>query len=200
MGHPHWVGMEPRQLCAPGFCLTGSQNGGYFERVFGGHALESLDEHGQPLNSNLNQHRRIVRGVHELIGFLRGIIADGCINPAESEGLAKWLVANREIANEWPVSVLADRLAEIYERGIPGEEECEHLKELVVEIVGRQDDQTFLFTPSDLPLSKPQPEVGNKILKAVEYTQKSGIAIISEKHWESYLRMDRSSLKKAARA
>ncbi len=220
--------------------------------------MPTPDAQAQPLNGNLNQHRRITRGVDELIGFLRGIVADGHISAPESDALAEWLIANGDIANEWPVTVLTDRLSEIYEDGVATEEERADLAELVNEIIARQDEETFLFTPSDLPLTRPQPEVlfdrsefvftgkflygsrsvcqseieirggtcsedvrpstsylvigslishdwkdsthGRKILQAMEYTEQSGVAIISEKHWESYLRFDRRNIEKAAQA
>jgi NAD-dependent DNA ligase len=204
-----------------------------------------LNKDGQPSNANFNSHRRLARGVQELIGFLRGILADGEINEKEAEQLASWIVANREIANEWPVNVLANRLSEIYTDGIADDEERAHLAELVYEIVGEQDDQGIL-APTTLPLTIPLPEVvfdrnefvitgkflygtrkacekeieirggqctenvrlqtnylvigslvsrdwkfsshGNKILKAIEYADKCSISIISERHWESFLR------------
>jgi NAD-dependent DNA ligase len=185
-------------------------------------------------------------------------MADGYISSAESDALAEWLIANGEIAGEWPVTVLTDRLSEIYEDGVASEEERVHLAELVSEILDRQDDETFLFTPADLPLTRPQPDVffdrnefvftgkflygtrgvcqseieirggicsetvrpstnylvigsmmsqdwkvsphGMKILQAMEFTESSGVAIISEKHWESYLRLDRRNIEKAAQA
>ena len=204
-----------------------------------------LDADGQPSDLGLNYPRRVSRATQELIGFLRGIVADGHISEEESERLAKWVVGNKEIASFWPVNVLVDRLDRIYKDGVADEEERAELAQLVNEIVGRQDDETFVFGPTDLPLTKPEPEVvfdlnefvftgrffhgprktcqkevavrgghcsdtvrlqtsylvigtlmsrdwkyssfGNKILKAVEYSGRCPIAIISEKHWERYL-------------
>lgn len=77
-----------------------------------------LDGHGQPLNRDFNAARRATRGLHELIGFLRGIIADQYVSEEETEALAKWCVANREIAGIWPVSTLVQRIDAIYKDDI----------------------------------------------------------------------------------
>lgn len=204
-----------------------------------------LDKHGQPFNLDSNYSRRMTRALHELLGLLRGIVADNYVSEVEAETLAKWVVTNREVANEWPVHVLVDRLERIYEDGDADEEERADLEALASEIVGQQDGGSFQFGPTDLPLTKPVPEVifdlnefvltgrflhgsrkyckaqiearggrcsdsirlqtnylvigalssrdwrfssfGNKILKAVEYSKRCDLAIISEAHWETYL-------------
>ena len=101
---------------------------------------------------------RVSRATSELIGFLRGIVADGHVSPDESEQLARWAVGNREIADLWPVNVLVQRLERIYRDGIADEDECADLAQLLKEIVGHQDDETFLFGPTDLPLRQQNTE------------------------------------------
>jgi NAD-dependent DNA ligase len=185
------------------------------------------------------------RAVNELIGMLRGIIADGEISVAETDVLAKWMLQNREVVDVWPVEPLASRLNAIYADGVVSDEEREDLRELVSQLVGTQDQETGLFTPTDLPLTQPPPDVifdgnefvltgkflygsrktcqkqiellggrcsenvrlqtsyvvigslmsrdwkfsthGTKIQKAVEYSGRCPMALISEKHWLSYL-------------
>ncbi len=82
-----------------------------------------LDDHGQPLSLSLNYPRRVNRATNELIGFLRGIIADGRVSPEECEQLAKWVVANSEITDLWPINILVQRIERIYNDGIADEEE-----------------------------------------------------------------------------
>ena len=204
-----------------------------------------LDRDGQPLAHEYNHARRATRAIHELIGFLRGIIADQYISSEEAESLAKWCVANREIADLWPVTTLVERLDRIYADGVADEDERADLAVLVNHIVGAQDEETLLFGPTDLPLTSPAPDVifdqnefvftgkflyggrkacqkqvemrggrcsetvrlqtsylvigtlmsrdwkfssfGNKIIKAVDYSNRCPLAIVSEKHWESFL-------------
>jgi NAD-dependent DNA ligase len=117
-----------------------------------------LDVHGQPA-IQFNYSRRANRAVSELIGFLRGIIADHYISGDECEQLAKWLVANREISEVWPVSALVERIDRIYRDGVADELERADLAELVTHIVGRQDEGTLAFGPTDLPLTLPEPKI-----------------------------------------
>lgn len=118
-----------------------------------------LDKDGQPLDSRYNENRRINRALNELSGFLRGIIADRYVSQEETESLAKWLVVNKDIHNSWQVRALADRIDLIYRDGIADEDERTELKELIEKIVGGFDDEEFLFTPTRLPLTIPEPEV-----------------------------------------
>jgi hypothetical protein len=119
----------------------------------------ATDNHGQPLNQAFNANRRANRAISELIGFLRGIIADQYVSECECEQLAKWLVANREIADIWPVSALVERIDRIYQDGVADEQERTDLADLVAQIVGHQDDETLSFGPTDLPLTAPEPTI-----------------------------------------
>jgi len=118
-----------------------------------------LNSNGQPINRTFNANRRINRAINELIGYMRGIIADDYVSSKECEQLAKWLIANREIADIWPVSVLVERIDRIYQDGVADEEERADLAELLKEMTGRQDDESFALGPSDLPLTDPAPEI-----------------------------------------
>jgi NAD-dependent DNA ligase len=118
-----------------------------------------LDEDGQPIIAGYNENRRINRALNELSGFLRGIIADNYVSSEETESLAKWLVANKEIHNAWQVRTLAERIDRIYRDGVADDEERTELKDLIEKIVGGFDDEEFLFTPTQLPLTVPEPEV-----------------------------------------
>jgi hypothetical protein len=117
------------------------------------------DLDGQPVISGYNESRRINRALNELAGFLRGIVADNYVSAEETESLAKWLVANKDIHDTWPVRILADRIALIYQDGVADEEERGDLRVLVETIVGGFDDEEFLFTPTQLPLTRPEPDV-----------------------------------------
>jgi len=117
-----------------------------------------IDAHGQP-PVQFNQGWRVNRGIHELLGFLRGIAADKHISQTEAAQLMSWISANGEIANEWPVNILIDRLCRIYDDGVADEEERSDLAKLINEIVGHKDEDSYLWGPTDLPLTKPEPDV-----------------------------------------
>jgi NAD-dependent DNA ligase len=119
----------------------------------------STDPHGQPIETANNASRRVTRAIHELIGFMRGIIADDHINEREAERLAHWVLANKEAVEHWPVNVLANRLNRIYADHQADEEERAELAELVKEVIGQADIDEMSFSPASLPLTKPAPEV-----------------------------------------
>ncbi|MBZ5722733.1 MAG: BRCT domain-containing protein [Acidobacteriia bacterium] len=118
-----------------------------------------LDGNGQPISLGLNRTGRINRAINEINGFLRGVLADNYISADECEQLAKWVMGNREVSDIWPVSVLVERLNCIYQDGVADEEERADLANLADEIIGKQDDETFEFVPTDLPLTKPLPDI-----------------------------------------
>jgi len=118
-----------------------------------------LDEHAQPRELGYNYNRRVNRAISELHGLLRGIVADGHIDAAECDTLAKWIVANQEITDIWPVNRLVARLNAIYSDGVADEDERADLLVLANEIAGAQDSETLIFTPTELPLTKPEPDI-----------------------------------------
>jgi NAD-dependent DNA ligase len=119
----------------------------------------SLDDSGQPVGPGYNRNRRLNRAISELHGLLRGIVADGYISTAECDTLAKWIGGNQEIQDVWPVTGLVERLQRIYRDNTAGEDERAELLIFANEIAGAQDSDTLVFTPTELPLSKPEPDV-----------------------------------------
>lgn len=117
-----------------------------------------LDDHGQPA-PHFNASRRAARAINELIGLLRGIIADNYINEEECEKLAHWILVHEEVIEHWPLNVIAQRLDRIYADKRADDDERADLAELVNQIVGRVDEDSFSFGPTDLPLTIPAPEV-----------------------------------------
>ena len=53
-------------------------------------AFDYLDPDGQPFDLLVNLNRRTDRNHDELIGMIRGIVADGIVHPKEVELLANW--------------------------------------------------------------------------------------------------------------
>jgi NAD-dependent DNA ligase len=119
----------------------------------------TLDPDGQPLDTRYNENYRIARALNELAGLVRGIVADGYVHSAETKVLAQWLAAHREVKDSWQVRRLAERMALIYRDGIADEEERADLKILLEQMVGRFDENALLYTPTQLPLTHPEPEV-----------------------------------------
>jgi BRCA1 C Terminus (BRCT) domain len=118
-----------------------------------------LDNHGQPLNRFLNRDGRISRAVDELIGFLKGVIADDVVSTVEVVRLGEWVLMNREVLGYWPVSVLAHRLNRIFEDGHVDEEERAELRGFIYELLGSNAEDVFVNRATKLPLTKPYPEI-----------------------------------------
>ena len=117
-----------------------------------------FDQDGQPLHLVWNFQRRIDAGIDELIGLIRGILADGDVSEAETITLAAWVLKHKEIATDWPVNVLVRRLDRIFADGRIDDKEREDLKALLGEILGENEDP-LVTAPTTLPLCKPAPDV-----------------------------------------
>jgi hypothetical protein len=132
----------------------------YTIKPFGSTLKNSLDQDGQPLNSNFN--RGMVRGrtLDELIGICKGITADGVVATEEAEFLARWLKGNQSVIEEWPANVLAERIANIFYDNIVTSEEKQELFDLLREVTGGSsltDHADNLST--ELPFDDPLPDV-----------------------------------------
>lgn len=93
--------------------------------------------HGsRPDDKESNKTRALERGVDELIGLCKGIIADGRVEPDEAQFLKSWLENNSEVAKVWPAKVLAERIAIIFADGVVDEEEQTDLAELLTKFTG----------------------------------------------------------------
>lgn len=207
-------------------------------------AIRHFDDDGQPLNRSWNYQRRVDAGIDELVGLIKGIVADQEVTVREAEILSGWVSNHPEIAGDWPCNVLVCRLNRIFEDERVDDDEREELKDVLLEIVGQSE--SLIETPTTaLPLCRPAPEVifdqntfvltgrfaygprrvceaevlerggrvsnlvtlqtsylvigsvgsrdwihsswGRKIEKAVQYRPLCPIAVISERHWASYL-------------
>ena len=117
-----------------------------------------LDPDGQP-NALYNLVRRKNRDTHELLGVVRGMIADGHLADQEIAFLGQWLLTNQEFAERWPFNLLVQRVAAVLADERIDEEERVDLHELMREIAGHPDPEYFVNTPTSFPLSKPEPDV-----------------------------------------
>lgn len=117
-----------------------------------------LDEHGQPVARGYNESRRIDRAINEMIGLLRGIIANGSVTPAAFAELAKWLLRNEEAATTWPVSTVVEEVGQIAGTGHVTEQDCGRLYSLFLRILG-PDAGLYENAATGLPLTTPAPFV-----------------------------------------
>jgi NAD-dependent DNA ligase len=127
----------------------------------------ALDGNGQPQDRAYNQRRRADRAVNEMLGLVRGVIADGRVSDEEIDAVRHWLVQNSEVTRVWPISVLAERIARIFSDGVVDERERAELLRLFQQTTGAGPtvpgaDATVVDSevhPSRLPLCTPAPDL-----------------------------------------
>lgn len=99
-----------------------------------------LDENGQPVNRAFFAKRITDRGIDEMLGLCKGIIADGKVDQKEAEFILNWLKANKEAASQWPCNIIAARAAEYLQDGVLDQEEAQDLLELMSQITGENNE------------------------------------------------------------
>ncbi len=117
-----------------------------------------LDMHGQP-PAFLNRQRRQGRTTEELLGFLRGIMADDHLSDSEIVSLGRMLCDRCEDVDEWLFCNLANRLGRALEDGRIDEAERRELQDAAREVLGGGDDDIVYRHSSDVPLTRPEPSI-----------------------------------------
>jgi hypothetical protein len=108
----------------------------------------------------LLEQQRVERGLSEMIGLVRGVIADGVVSTDEAERLAKWARENPEVAVRWPANLLSRRLEQIFRDGRVDSRERRHLAALLEELAGNPGGFGDGFAlATDLPVSRPEPAI-----------------------------------------
>lgn len=116
-----------------------------------------LDSHGQP-DPAYNRMRRIDRDLAEMLGVVKGVLADGVVTTQEVEHLRSWCEAHPDVATKWPGSALVRRLERIFADGVVSPGERDHLSELLADLVGGEAGVVLSSsTPTSLPLDDPPP-------------------------------------------
>jgi NAD-dependent DNA ligase len=123
-------------------------------------AWASLDHNNQPVNRAFNAKRVIDRGMDELIGLCKGVLADGEIAYGEVTFLAQWLEAHTDITRVWPANVIHARITEMITDGALTPEGERELMGLLIDITGGTPLNRYVASMSTgLPLTHPAPEV-----------------------------------------
>lgn len=118
-----------------------------------------LDNHGQPLNRAFNAKRIKDRGVDELLGLCKGLIADGAVNEAEASFLLEWLDANKCVATTWPGNVLYPRIYDFLRDGVLDAQEQAELFDLLTKATGTVPGTSGITASCGLPFDHPVPEI-----------------------------------------
>ena len=99
-------------------------------------------------------------GLAEMVGLVRGVIADGTVSAGEAENLAAWTREHPEIATRYPANVLARRLERIFLDGRIDRRERTRLGALLAQLADNPAGLRGGFRlATDLPVTRPPPEV-----------------------------------------
>lgn len=97
------------------------------------------------------------RAVDEFIGICRGVLFDGEVSDKDIVRLEAWCNDNRAAFAQWPLDVIATRLARALEDGLVEEEERKDLHATLEELCGGEAEDVRAST--NLPLTSPAPKV-----------------------------------------
>jgi len=107
-----------------------------------------------------NARRLVDRHVQELVGFARGILADGHVADTEIVALRDWLAAREEALTTWPVNVVAERVGEILrDRKVEEHERADFALLLQAITGGEPAPQAAATQACRLPCDDPAPFV-----------------------------------------
>ena len=121
------------------------------------HSRTRVDSDAQPA-PDFNASRRIDRGIHEMLGLCRGVLADGVVSVDEALLLMNWMESNPDLTQQWPASALAERLDRIFADGVVEADEQEDLAQLLREIGGViEGGEQAVGQSTTLPLDRPPP-------------------------------------------
>ena len=115
------------------------------------------DENGRDGRFSQAQIRQ--RQVSELVGFSRGLIADGELNDMEIESLHRWLIANDAAAANPVVTLLIERIRTAYGDGYVDEDERADLLDTLRQFAGDNYETGEVLKPSTLPFTNPAPNL-----------------------------------------
>ena len=120
-----------------------------------------MDNNAQPMQRAFRSNAIIDRQIDELIGLIKGVLADGMVHQGEVEFLLQWMEANQEARDQWPAKAIYPRLLTVLEDGIVDLDEEFEVMELLLATVGG-NTATFHGEASDstaLPYTNPVPVI-----------------------------------------
>lgn len=127
-------------------------------RILGASAKQ-IDANAQPLNAGYRSHAVANRQVDELIGIVKGVMADGMIHQGEAEFLLLWMRNNNGALDKWPARAIYPRLASALADGhMDASEESEIMDILLAAVGGNTAPMNGQASDSSsLPYCKPAP-------------------------------------------
>jgi hypothetical protein len=119
--------------------------------------VDGRDAHGQPA-PQFGAARVASRNFDELMGFVRGILADGEVSDGEARSLLQWCERNPLAVSDWPGRDIAARLSRVFADGVVTPDERTDLAALLQAVTGGQPDAPAgVGRSTRLPLNDPLP-------------------------------------------
>lgn len=118
------------------------------------------DADGQPTNWHFGGSRVCRRGLDELIGLCKGVMADGRLTQEEAQLLLSWLNTNWSVHDVWPANILVARFEKILEDGVIDADELRDLEDTIRKMLG--DEPVYGYQgmmATRLPLCDPPPDI-----------------------------------------
>jgi NAD-dependent DNA ligase len=108
----------------------------------------------------LQAQRKVEQGLAEMVGLVRGVIADGRVSEDEAHRLSEWTRENPEVATRYPANLLARRLERIFMDGRVDGREKKRLASMLAQLAENPTGFGGGYPlATDLPLTRPEPEV-----------------------------------------
>lgn len=108
----------------------------------------------------LSAQRAVEQGLAEMVGLVRGVIADGRVSEDEAQRLSEWTRDNPEVATRYPANLLTRRLERIFMDGRVDASERRRLSSMLSQLADNPGGLAAGFAlATDLPLTMPPPEV-----------------------------------------
>jgi hypothetical protein len=108
----------------------------------------------------LNAQRRVEQGLAEMVGLVRGVIADGKVSEEEAQRLSEWARDNPEVATRYPANLLSRRLERIFMDGRLDGRERIRLGSMLTQLAENPTGFGGGYPlATDLPVTHPMPEI-----------------------------------------
>lgn len=120
--------------------------------------IEAVKQPASDLLISVYRHAAVAdRQIDELIGIVKGVMADGIVTQGEVEFLLRWMEANRQAANLWPAKALYPRLAQVVAKGFMNLHEEREMLDLLMRTIGGNTAPHVGFSSNStkLPLTEP---------------------------------------------
>ncbi|MGV3743222.1 MAG: BRCT domain-containing protein [Burkholderiaceae bacterium] len=111
----------------------------------------------QNSDESLSRETALSRQIEELIGLIKGVMADGTVRQSEVEFLVKWLEKNKDTLDQWPAIAIFPRLKAALSDGNLDTEEEKEIRDLLHAALEQNSKREISET--EIPYTMPVPQI-----------------------------------------